>query len=75
MPHLWRYGVLTGVGIGMFHRPSLAEKFQRQDVITVLDEFVNEPRKISLVWPKRRYVPTRVRQATDFLAKALPLRL
>jgi DNA-binding transcriptional LysR family regulator len=68
-------GVLAGVGIGMFHRASLVEEFQHPDVITVLDEFINEPRDVSLVWPKRRFVPTRVRRATDFFAIALPLRI
>jgi DNA-binding transcriptional LysR family regulator len=68
-------GVLAGVGIGMFHRASLVEEFRHSDVITVLDNFVNEPRDVSLVWPKRRFVPTRVRHATDFFAASLPLRI
>jgi DNA-binding transcriptional LysR family regulator len=68
-------GVLAGVGIGMFHRASLVEEFRHSDVITVLDNFVNEPRDVSLVWPKRRFVPTRVRHATDFFAVSLPLRI
>jgi DNA-binding transcriptional LysR family regulator len=68
-------GVLAGVGIGMFHRASLVEEFRHSDVITVLDNFVNEPRDVSLVWPKRRFVPTRVRHATDFFAETLPLRI
>jgi DNA-binding transcriptional LysR family regulator len=68
-------GVKAGVGIGMFHRASLAEEFRDADVIAVLEDFVHEPRDISLVWPKRRFVPTRVRAATDFFAAALPLRL
>lgn len=68
-------GVLAGVGIGMFHRASLVGEFQHPDVITVLDEFINEPRDVSLVWPKRRFVPTRVRRTTDFFARALSLRI
>jgi DNA-binding transcriptional LysR family regulator len=68
-------GVLAGVGIGMFHRASLVAEFQHPDVITVLDDFIDEPRDVSLVWPKRRFVPTRVRRATDFFAVALPLRI
>ncbi|CAM3735436.1 LysR family transcriptional regulator [Bordetella tumulicola] len=68
-------GVLAGVGIGMFHRASLVGEFQQSDVITVLDEFIDEPRDVSLVWPKRRFVPTRVRRATDFFAMTLPLRI
>ncbi|ANI81762.1 LysR family transcriptional regulator [Kosakonia oryzae] len=68
-------GVVAGVGIGLFHRASLVGEFQHSDVITVLDEFMHEPRDISLVWPKRRFVPTRVRRATDFLASALSKRI
>lgn len=68
-------GVKAGVGIGMFHRASLAEEFRDSDVIAVLEDFVHEPRDISLVWPKRRFVPTRVRAVTDFFAAALPMRL
>jgi DNA-binding transcriptional LysR family regulator len=68
-------GVMADVGIGLFHRASLVEEFRHSDVITVLEEFVNEPRDVSLVWPKRRFVPTRVRRATDFLAVALSDRI
>jgi DNA-binding transcriptional LysR family regulator len=68
-------GVLAGVGIGMFHRASLVSEFQNPDVITVLDEFMNDPRDVSLIWPKRRLVPIRVRIATDFLATTLPRRI
>jgi len=67
--------VLAGVGIGRFHQASLVAEFQHPDVITVLDEFLNAPRDISLIWPKRRFVPTRVRRATDFLAMALSQRI
>src|SRR3546814_4351539 len=63
-------GVMDGVGIGLFLRASLVGVFETPDVITVIDEFLNEPRDVSLVWPKRRFVPTRVRCATDFLATA-----
>jgi len=66
-------GVKAGVGIGMFNRASLVGELRHSDVLTVLDEFVNEPRDISLVWPKRRFVPERVRRATNFFAKALTL--
>jgi DNA-binding transcriptional LysR family regulator len=68
-------GVVAGVGIGLFHRASLVEEFRNADVVTVLDDFVNEPRDVSLVWPKRRFVSTRVRRATDFLATALSARI
>lgn len=67
--------VLAGVGIGMFQRTSLVGEFRHPDVITVLDEFIQEPRDVSLVWPKRQFVPTRVRCATDFFARALPLQI
>lgn len=68
-------GVKAGVGIGFFHRASLVEEFRHSDVITVLDKYMNEPRDVSLIWPKRRFVPTRVRRVTDFFAKTLPLRI
>jgi DNA-binding transcriptional LysR family regulator len=68
-------GVLAGVGIGMFHRASLVGEFRHPDIVTVLDDFVQQPREVSLVWPKRRFVPTRVRSATDFLAGALARRI
>jgi DNA-binding transcriptional LysR family regulator len=68
-------GVLAGVGIGMFQRASLVGEFKHPDVITVLGDFIDEPRNISLVWPKRRFVPARVRHTTDFFAMALPLRI
>lgn len=67
--------VLAGVGIGMFQRASLVGEFQHPDIITVLDEFFNESRDVNLVWPKRRFVPIRVRRVTDFFAEALPLYL
>jgi DNA-binding transcriptional LysR family regulator len=70
-----RSGVLAGVGIGLFAKVSLADELHHPDVITVLDEFISEVRDISLIWPKRRFVPARVRRATDFFAAALPPRI
>ena len=70
-----RAGVLAGVGIGLFAKVSLADELQHPDVITILDEFLKDVRDISLVWPKRRFVPARVRQVTDFFAKAIPQRI
>ena len=70
-----RAGVLAGVGIGLFAKVSLADELRHPDVITVLDEYINEVRDISLVWPKRRFVPARLRRATEFFAKALPERI
>ncbi|PRY04102.1 LysR family transcriptional regulator [Paraburkholderia sp. BL25I1N1] len=70
-----RAGVLAGVGIGLFAKVSLADELRHPDVITVLDEFISEVRDVSLIWPKRRFVPARVRRATDFFALALPQRI
>jgi len=63
--------VQAGVGIGMFHRASLAGELRDADVVTVLDDFIGENRDISLVWPNRKYISARVRQVTDFFASAL----
>ena len=70
-----RAGVLAGVGIGLFTKASLTEELRHPDVVTVLDEFVGDVRDVSLVWPKRRYVPARVRRATEFFATTLPQRM
>jgi DNA-binding transcriptional LysR family regulator len=70
-----RAGVLAGVGIGLFAKVSLADELQHPDVIPILEEFITDVRDISLIWPKRRYVPARVRRATDFFAAALPLHI
>jgi DNA-binding transcriptional LysR family regulator len=70
-----RAGVLAGVGIGLFTKASLADDLGHPDVISVLGEFLSEVRDISLVWPKRRFVPARVRRATDFFAAALAQRI
>lgn len=70
-----RAGVLAGVGIGLFAKVSLADELRHPDVIAILDEFIHDARDISLVWPKRRFVPARVRRVTEFFAAALPLRI
>jgi DNA-binding transcriptional LysR family regulator len=70
-----RAGVLAGVGIGLFAKLSLAGELGHPDVITVLDEFIGDARDVSIIWPKRRFVPARVRRATDFLAAAIPQRI
>lgn len=70
-----RAGVLAGVGIGMFTRASLSDELRHPDVITILDEFVSDIMDVSIVWPKRRFVPARVRRATDFFASAFLQRL
>ena len=69
-----RAAVLAGVGIGLFAKVSLADELRHPDVITILEEFMSDVRDISLVWPKRRFVPARVRQVTDFFAEAIPRR-
>ena len=69
-----RAAVLAGVGIGLFTQASLADELHHPDVITILEDFMSDGREISLVWPKRRFVPARVRQVTDFFAEAIPQR-
>lgn len=68
-----RAGVLAGVGIGLFTRMSLAEELRHSDIVTVLDDFLQEDLDISLVWPNRRLVSSRVRLVTDYFAAALAL--
>lgn len=70
-----RAGVLGGMGIGRFAKVSLADDLRHNDVITVLDEFMDDARDISLIWPRRRFVPARVRRVTDFFAEAIPQRI
>lgn len=70
-----RAGVLAGVGIGLFTQASLANELGHPDIVTVLDDFLNDARDISLVWPKRRYVPARVRRVTEFFSAALAERV
>ena len=66
-----RAGILADVGIGLLSRVALADELRQAEVVTVLDEYVEETRDISLVWPQRRFVPARVRRATEFFAAAL----
>jgi DNA-binding transcriptional LysR family regulator len=70
-----RTGVLAGIGIGLFSKVSLTDDLLHPEIITVLDDFVQDIRDVSLVWPKRRLVPTRVRRTTEFFAKALLQRI
>ena len=70
-----RAGVLAGVGIGFFTKASLVGELANPDVVTVLDGFVRSVRDINLVWPKRRFVPARVRHTTVFFAAAISKRL
>jgi DNA-binding transcriptional LysR family regulator len=70
-----RAGVLAGIGIGLFTEATLAGELADPDVVTVLDDFVRSTRDVNLVWPKRRFVPARVRHTTAFFAEALPQRL
>jgi len=70
-----RAAVLAGIGIGLMTRASLTAELSDSEVMTVLDGFVADVRDVSLVWPKRRFVPVRVRRATEFFADALARRL
>lgn len=70
-----RAAVLAGVGIGLFAKVSLADELRHPDVITILNEYLIDVRDVSLVWPKRRFVPARVRRVTDFFAEAIPRRI
>ena len=70
-----RAGVLAGVGIGFFTQASLVGELSDPEVFTVLDGFVRSVRDVNLVWPKRRFVPARVRRTTEFFADAIPKRL
>ena len=70
-----RAGVLAGIGIGFFTEASLAGNLSDPEVVTILDEFVCSVRAVNLVWPKRRFVPARVRHTTEFFAKAIARRL
>lgn len=69
-----RTGVLAGVGIGMFTRLSLYDELRHPDIVTVLGDFLTESSDVSLVWPNRRLVSSRVRRVTDFFAAALQTR-
>lgn len=70
-----RSGVLAGLGIGLFARVSLADELRHPDVVTILDEFIGDTRDVSLIWPRRRFVPARVRRTSDYLATALAERI
>jgi DNA-binding transcriptional LysR family regulator len=70
-----RAGVLAGVGIGMFAGLSLVDELGHPDIVPILDDFIVDVRDINLVWPKRRFIPARVRQVTDYFAQALPPRI
>jgi DNA-binding transcriptional LysR family regulator len=66
-----RAGVLAGVGIGLFAKVSLVDDLQHPDIVGILEEFLSDSRDISIIRPRRRFVPARVRSATDFFAEAL----
>lgn len=70
-----RSAVLAGVGIGLFAKLSLADELRHPDIVTVLEDFLQDARDVSIIWPRRRFVPARVRRVTDFFAAALPQRL
>lgn len=66
-----RAGVLAGVGIGLFTSMSLSDELKYPDIVTVLDDFSKEALDVSLIWPSRRLVSSRVRRVTDYFAAAL----
>lgn len=70
-----RSAVLAGVGIGLFAKISLVDELKHPDVMTLLDDFIQDARDVSIVWPTRRFVPPRVRLVTDYLAAGIPSRL
>ncbi len=70
-----RAGVEAGVGIGFFTKASLVGDLSDPGVVTILDDFVRGVRDVNIVWPKRRFIPARVRRTTEFFADALPKRL
>jgi DNA-binding transcriptional LysR family regulator len=70
-----RSAVLAGVGIGLFAKLSLTDELSHPDIVTVLDDFIQDARDVSIVWPRRRFVPARVRRVTDFFAGEIPKRL
>jgi DNA-binding transcriptional LysR family regulator len=70
-----RAGVLAGIGIGLFTRLSLTDDLRHSDVVTVLDAFLTETLNVSLIWPNRRLVSSRVRHVTDYFAAALQQRI
>jgi DNA-binding transcriptional LysR family regulator len=67
--------VQAGIGIGMFNRASLVGEFRHPDIVTVLDAFMVESRDINLIWPRRKFIPARVREVTEFFATALARRI
>jgi DNA-binding transcriptional LysR family regulator len=67
--------VRDDVGIGRFYGASLAGALRSPDIVTVLDDFVNETRDVGLVWPNRRFISAKIRQVSDFFATALARRL
>ena len=70
-----RAGVLAGIGIGVFTKASLVDELSHPDIVPILETFVRGVRDVNLVWPKRRFVPARVRRATEFLTEVIPRRL
>jgi DNA-binding transcriptional LysR family regulator len=67
--------VLGGIGIGMFSKASLVGELQHSAIVPVLDRYMNEARDVSLIWPRRRFVPARMRLITDFFVTMLSQRV
>ncbi len=68
-----RAGVLAGLGIGLFTRMSLSNELSHPDIVTVLDDYLDEVLNVSLIWPNRRLVTSRVRRVTEYFADKLQL--
>ena len=66
-----RAAVLADVGVGLVAKLSFSDVLQNPEITTILDDFLSEVIDVSLVWPRRRFVPARVRRVTDFFAEAL----
>ncbi|MCB8877832.1 LysR substrate-binding domain-containing protein [Acidisoma silvae] len=64
-----RAAVLAGVGIGLFAKVSLVDELQNPNIIAILGYYIEDSRDVSLVWPKRRFLPVRLRRVTDFLRR------
>ncbi|WP_075259327.1 LysR family transcriptional regulator [Herbaspirillum camelliae] len=68
-------GVRSGVGIGMFNSASLVGELRHPNIMPILEAFITEARDISLVWPRRRFIPERLRVVTEFFAEQLAARI
>jgi DNA-binding transcriptional LysR family regulator len=70
-----RTGVLAGVGVGMMTEASLDAELDVPLIQTVLSEYADFSIDVNIAWPTKRFVPGKVRQATDYLEGAIARRL